>query len=86
MYHLKMEKQMDNARSARMPTPTELFVGKKNSLQLSQLQVNNQVSNYLTRGKSTTPSGNKHPRHQLPLSHDNKKINLVQTVCTPDTS
>jgi hypothetical protein len=34
MYHLKTEKQMNNARSARMPTPLELFVGNKNSLQL----------------------------------------------------
>jgi hypothetical protein len=34
MYQLKMEKQMNNARSARTPTPPELVVGNKNSLQL----------------------------------------------------
>jgi hypothetical protein len=50
MYHLKTEKRMNNARSARTPTPLELLVGNKNSLQLSQLQVNNQA----TPGKSTT--------------------------------
>jgi hypothetical protein len=49
MYHLKMEKQMNNARSARMPTPPELFVGNKNSLLLSLLQVNNQINNQSTR-------------------------------------
>jgi hypothetical protein len=41
MYHLKMEKQMNNARSERMPMPPELFVSNKNSPLLSQLQVNN---------------------------------------------
>jgi hypothetical protein len=35
MYHLKMEKRMNNTRSARMPMPLELFVGHKNSLLLS---------------------------------------------------
>jgi hypothetical protein len=41
MYHLKMEKQMNNARSTRMPTLTERYVDNKSWLQLSQLQVNN---------------------------------------------
>jgi hypothetical protein len=40
-----MEKQMNNTRSARMPTLPELFVGNKNSLLLSLLQVNNEVNN-----------------------------------------
>jgi hypothetical protein len=77
MYHLRMEKQMNNARSARMPMPPELFVSNKSSLLLSQLQVNNQVNNQSTRSKSTTAPGNKHPRHQPPLSHTRKAMNLV---------
>jgi hypothetical protein len=55
MYHLKIEKQTHNARSKKTPTPPELFVGNKNSLLLSQLQVNNQSK----PGKSTTTAGNK---------------------------
>jgi hypothetical protein len=34
MCHLKMEKQTNDAWSARMPTLPELLVGNKNSLQL----------------------------------------------------
>jgi hypothetical protein len=45
MYHLKMEKQ-------RKP-----LVGNKNSLQLTQPQVNMQA----TPGKATTTLGRKHP-------------------------
>jgi hypothetical protein len=86
MYHLKMEKQTNNVRSERTPTPTELFVNNKNSLLLSQLQVNNQVNNQPTPGKSTTMPGNKHPRHQSPLSRDSKTINLVRIACGPETS
>jgi hypothetical protein len=37
MYHLKTEKRMNNAKSARTSTPPELFLGNKNSLQLPQL-------------------------------------------------
>jgi hypothetical protein len=37
MYHVKMEKQMNNARSARTPKLPELLIGNKNSLQLPQL-------------------------------------------------
>jgi hypothetical protein len=63
MYHPKMEKQTNNARSARTPTLPELFADKKNSLLLSQQQVNNHVNNQSTPGKSATMPGNKHPRH-----------------------
>jgi hypothetical protein len=73
---------MNNARSARTPTPPELFIGNKNSLQLPQLQVNNQVNTQLMLGKATTMSDNKHPRHQQTLS----SVNLVQTACVPETS
>jgi hypothetical protein len=58
-----MERQMNNARSARTPTLLELFVGNKNSLLLSQVQVNNQVNNHSTPGKSMTMPRNKHLRH-----------------------
>jgi hypothetical protein len=37
MYHLKTEKQINNARSARTSTLLELLIGNKNSLQLLQL-------------------------------------------------
>jgi hypothetical protein len=77
-----MERQMNNARSARTPTLLELFVGNKNSLLLSQVQVNN----HSTLGKSMTTLGNKHLRHQPPLSNDGKKINLVLVAYVPETS
>jgi hypothetical protein len=82
MYHLKTEKQMNKARRARTPTPLVLFIGNKNSLLLSELQVNNQS----TQGKSTTTLGNKYPRHQPPLSHASKALNLVRIVCAPEAS
>jgi hypothetical protein len=40
-YHHKMEKPMNNAKSARTPTLPELFGDNKNSLLLPQVQVNN---------------------------------------------
>jgi hypothetical protein len=48
MYLLKMERQMNNARSEITPMPLELFVCNENSLLLSQVQVNNQVNNHST--------------------------------------
>jgi hypothetical protein len=77
-----MERQMNNARSVRMPMLPELFVSNKNSLLLSQVQVNN----HSTLGKSMTTPGNKHLRHQPPLSNDGKTINLVPIVFVPETS
>jgi hypothetical protein len=53
---------------------------------LSQLQVNNQVNNQPTPGKSTTTPGNKHPQHQPPLSRDSKTIKLARIACGPETS
>jgi hypothetical protein len=52
-----MEKQMNNARSAKTPTPLELSIGNKSLLLLSQQQVRNQVNNQSTPGKSTTTPG-----------------------------
>jgi hypothetical protein len=75
MNHLKMENHMNNARSARTPMLPELFIGNKNSLLLSQVQVNNQVNNHSTLG-------NKYLRHQPPLSNDAKTITSCQsTMC-----
>jgi hypothetical protein len=82
MYHLKMERQMNNARSARMPMLSELFIGNKNSLLLSQVQVNN----HSTPDRSMTTPGNKHLQHQPPLSNDAKTINLVPIDYVPETS
>jgi hypothetical protein len=85
MYHLKMERQMNNTWSTRTPMMPELFVGNKYSLLLSQVQVNNQV-NHSTPDMSMTTPGNKHLRHQPPLSNDGKIINLVPIDYMPETS
>jgi hypothetical protein len=77
-----MERQMNNARSARMPTLPESFDNKKNSLLLPQAQVNN----HLTPDKSMTTPVNKHLWHQLPLSSDATTINLAPTDYVPETS
>jgi hypothetical protein len=82
MYHHKMERQMNNARSARMPMLLELFHDNKNLSLLSQAQVNNS----LTSDKSMTTSVNKHLQHQLPLSSDVTTINLAPTDYVPETS
>jgi hypothetical protein len=68
---------MNNTKSARMSMLLELSVGNKNLLLLSQVQVNNQVNNHSTPHRSVTTLGNKHLRHQPPLSNDTKTINLV---------
>jgi hypothetical protein len=54
MYHLKMEKPMSNANSARTPTLPELFDDNKSLLLLLQVQVKNR----LTPDRSTTTPGN----------------------------
>jgi hypothetical protein len=74
MYHLEIKKQMTNTRSVRTLTLTEWHVGSKSWLRLSQLQDNNEVNNQSTPGESTKTSGNK---HQPPLSHASKGMNLV---------
>jgi hypothetical protein len=61
MYHLKMERQMNNAKGARTPTLLELFDDNKSLLLLPQVQVNNR----LTLDRSTTTPGNKHLWHRL---------------------
>jgi hypothetical protein len=81
-----MERKMNNARSARTPTLPELLVGNKNSLLLSQVQVNNQDNNHSTPGKLMKTPGNKHLRHQPPLSNDGTSINLMTIVYVPETS
>jgi hypothetical protein len=73
-----MEKQTNNAWSVRTPTPAELLVSNKNSLQLLQPQINTQ----LMLGKATITSENKHPRHQQTLS----SMNLVPTARVLETS
>jgi hypothetical protein len=61
-----------------MPTPTELLVCNKNSLQLPQLQVNTQA----TLDKAMTTSGYKHPQLQQTTS----SMKFVQTACVPESS
>jgi hypothetical protein len=73
-----MERQMNNVHNARMPTPTELLVGNKNSLQLPQLQVNTEK----TPDKATTTSRDKCP--QLQQTTSTRKV--VQAAYAPETS
>jgi hypothetical protein len=61
-----------------MPTPTELHVGNKSSLQLPRPQVNTQA----TPDKATTTSGCKH-RH--PLSNI-INMSLDEATCALETS
>jgi hypothetical protein len=82
MYHLKMERQMNNAKSARTPTLPELFDSNKSLVLPPQVQVNNRS----TPDRSMTTSGNKHLRHRLPLSSDAMTINIAPTDYVPETS
>jgi hypothetical protein len=75
MYHLKMEKPMSNAKSARTPTLPEPFDDNKSLLLLLQVQVNNQ----LMPDRSTTTLGNKHLQHLWLLSSDAMTITSCQS-------
>jgi hypothetical protein len=86
MYHLKMEKQMSNAKSVRMPTLPELSDDNKRSPLLPQVQANNQVNNHSTPDRSTTTLGNKHLQHWMPLSNDATMTHLVPTEYAQETS
>jgi hypothetical protein len=82
-----MERQMNNAKSARTPTQLELFGDNKSSLLLPQVPVSNQFNNRLMRDKPKTTLVNKYLRHQLLLSSDTTMINLapieyVQETCS----
>jgi hypothetical protein len=72
---------MNNAKSARMPTPPEQFSDKKSSPLPPQVQVNNR----LTPDKSTTTPINKYLRHRLLLSSGATMIHLVPTDCVKET-
>jgi hypothetical protein len=77
---------MNNAKRARTPTLPELFDDNKSLLLLSQAQLNNQVNNRSMPNRSMTTPGNKHLRHQLPLSSDTTTINIAPTDYMPETS
>jgi hypothetical protein len=79
MYHLKMEKLMSNANSARTPLLPELFDNNKSLPLLLQVQVNN----WLTPDKLMTTSGNKHLRL---LRSDVMMIHLVPTAYMQESS
>jgi hypothetical protein len=79
MYHLKMERNMSNAKSVRTPTLPELFDDNKSSRLLLQVQVNIRS----TPDMSMTMPGNKHLRHQPPLSSDATTINIAPTEYVP---
>jgi hypothetical protein len=81
-----MERQMNNAKSTRMPTLPELFGDNKNSLLLPQGQVSNQFNNWLTLDKPMTTPVNKYLWHQLLLSSDATMIHLVPTNYVQETS
>jgi hypothetical protein len=86
MYRRKMEKQMNNVKSVKMPMLPELSDDNKRSLLLPQVQTKNQANNHSTRDRSTTTPGNKHLRHQLPLSSGATLIHLVPTDYMHETS
>jgi hypothetical protein len=62
-----------------LPEPSD---ENKSSLLLPQVQANHQI----TPVKSTSMSGNKHLRHQLPHNSDAKIIYLVPTYGAHKTS
>jgi hypothetical protein len=82
MYHLKMEKPMSNAKSARTPKLPELFDDNKSLFLLLQVHVNNR----LTPDRSTTTPGNKHLQHLRLLSSNAMMIHLVPTAYVQETS
>jgi hypothetical protein len=81
MYHLKMEKTMNNAKSVRTLMRPELFDDNKSLSLLLQVQVNNR----LTPNRSTTMSSNKHLQHPRLLGSDAMMIHLVPTVYVQET-
>jgi hypothetical protein len=82
MNHLKMEKPMSNAKSARTPMLPELFDDNKSLLLLLQVQVNNQ----LMPDKSMTTLVNKYLQYQPLLSSGATTIHLVPTDYVQETS
>jgi hypothetical protein len=82
MYRRKMEKQVNNVKSVRMPMLPEPSDDNKSSLLLPQVQANNR----LTQDKSMPTPGTKHLRHQLPHSSDTMMIHLMPTDCVRESS
>jgi hypothetical protein len=81
-YHHKMEKQTSNDKSVKTPMLPELSGDNKSSPLWPSLQDNHR----LMPVKSTSTSGNKHPRHQLPHSNDAAMIHLVPIDCAHEIS
>jgi hypothetical protein len=84
-----MEKQTSNVKSVKMLMLPESSVDSKKSSLLPQVQAYNRLTPdklTLTPGWSMPTPGNKHLRHQLPLSSDAKMIYLAPTDCMCDTS
>jgi hypothetical protein len=75
MYHRKMEKRTRSVKSAKMPTPLELFDDNKRSQPLPQVQ----AFNRLTLDKSKPTPSNKHSWYQRPHNSDATTIHLVPT-------
>jgi hypothetical protein len=70
---------MSNVKSVKTTMLPELSNDNKRSLLLPQVQANNQANKHSTRDRSTPTSGNKHLRHQLPLSSGATMTHLVPT-------
>jgi hypothetical protein len=77
-----MEKQTNNDKSVKTPMLLEPFDDNKSSPLRPQLQANHRLMSV----KSTSTSGNKHPRHQLPRSSDAAMTHLVPTDCAHEIS
>jgi hypothetical protein len=81
-----MGKQMNNVKSVKTPMLPELSDDNKRSLLLPQVQANDQANNRSTRDRSMPMLGNKHLRHQLPLSSGATMTHLVPTDYMHETS
>jgi hypothetical protein len=78
---------MDKQRQERENANTARAVRRQQELAAAVPAAGQQPGQQsVNMGKSTTTSGNKHPRHQPPLSHDSKTINLERIACAPETS
>jgi hypothetical protein len=77
-----MEKQTSNDKSVKTAMLLEPSRDNKSSPLRPQLQANHR----LMPVKSTSMSGNKHMRHQLPRSSDAATIHLVLTDCVREIS
>jgi hypothetical protein len=81
-----MGKLTSKVKSVKTPMLPELSDDNKRSLFLPQVQANNQANKHSMRDRSTPTPGNKHLRHQLPLSSGATMTHLVPIDYVHETS